>query len=208
MISIEPPLTPGRGTGHPRGRDGSVPLEALAVGAGALCRSKGNTALPLTRRQFIRTGGAALATAALTARLQAGYANLKIGAPDWNLKLEAKPASIELAKSIGFDGVQISLGHSSDSKNTPAHLPVSTPDLLDQFVTEARKNQLPIASTCVEILHRNYLKNDPLGKQWVAESIQLTRSLGLQVILLRFFGKEAYRTVPKLDAVVVFVNEW
>src|SRR6266851_2446886 len=124
-----------------------------------------NSPMPtLNRRQFIRTGGAALAAAALTARLQAGYTKLKIGEPDCNLKLEAKPASIELAKSIGFDGVQISLGHSSDSKNPPAHLPVSTPDLFDQFVTEARKNQLPIASTCVEILHRNYLKNDPLGK--------------------------------------------
>src|SRR5437870_5183003 len=207
MISIEPPLTPGRGTGHPRGRDGSVPLEALAVGAGALCRSKGNTALPLTRRQFIRTGGAALATAALTARLQAGYANLKIGAPDWNLKLEAKPASIELAKSIGFDGVQISLGHSSDSKNTPAHLPVSTPDLLDQFVTEARKNQLPIASTCVEILHRNYLKNDPLGKKWVAESIPLTKELGARVILLPFFGKGALQSREEREHVGDFLKE-
>src|SRR6185503_20460358 len=108
----------------------------------------------------------------------------KIGATDWNLKLEARPGSIELAKSIGLDGVQISLGHSSDPKNPPEHLPVSAPDLLDQFLTEARKSQLPIASTCVEILHRNYLKNDPLGQKWVAESIPLTIKLGARVILL------------------------
>src|SRR6266478_2769960 len=132
MISINPPLsTPGRGTGHPRSRDGSPRPEWLGAGAGSGCRSKANAALPLNRRQFIRTGGAALAAAALTARLQAGYTKLKIGAPDWNLKLEAKPASIELAKSIGFDGVQISLGHSSDPKNELAHLPVSAPDLFD-----------------------------------------------------------------------------
>src|SRR5258708_4693421 len=170
MFSLKPPLaTPSRGTGHRRGRDGSLSPEELAVGAVALCRSKGNTALPLNRRQFIRTGGAALAAAALTARLQAGYTKLKIGAPDWNLELEAKPASIELAKSIGFDGVQISLGHSSDQKNPPAHLPVSTPELFDQFLTEASKNQLPIASTCVEILQRNDLKNDALVNQALAE---------------------------------------
>src|SRR5438045_5845439 len=155
MISTNPPLAgSSRGTGHTRGSDGSLPPEELGLDAESLGRSKVNTALPLNRRQFIRTSGAALAAAALTARLQAGYTKLKIGAPDWNLKLEAKPASIELAKNIGFDGVQISLGHSSDSKTPPAQLPVSNPELREQFLAESRKNQLPIASTCVELLHR------------------------------------------------------
>ena len=62
-------------------------------------------------------------------------------------------------------------------------------ELLERFLAESRKNKLPIVSTCVEILHRNYLKNDPLGKKWVAESIPLTRKLGARVILLPFFGK-------------------
>src|SRR5881409_3166653 len=208
MISLNPPLnTPARGNGHARGGDSSLPPERLEVGAGSVCQSIGNTALVLNRRQFIGTGGAELAAAALTARLQAGYAKLRIGAPDWNLKLEAKPASIELAKSIGFDGVQISLGHSSDPKNPPAHLPVSAPDLFDQFLAEAKKNQLPIASTCVEILHRNYLKNDPLGKQWVAESIPLTLKLGARVILLPFFGKGALQSRAEMDYVADFLKE-
>ena len=206
MISLHPRVSShGSGTGQPCGSDSSIPPEGL--GAGSLCRSKANTPLALNRRKFIRTGGAALAAAALTSRLQAGYTKLKIGAPDWNLKLEAKPASIELAKSIGFDGVQISLGHSSDPKNPPPHLPVSTPDLFDQFLTEARKNQLPIASTCVEILHRNYLKNDALGKQWVAESIPLTRKLGARVILLPFFGKGAMQNRAEMDYVGDFLKE-
>src|SRR3989442_12633097 len=206
MISLHPRLSShGSGTGQPCGSDSSIPPEGL--GAGSLCRPKANTPLALNRRKFIRTGGAALAAAALTARLQAGYTKLKIGAPDWNLKLEAKPASIELAKSIGFDGVQISLGHSSDPKNAPAHLPVGAPELFDQFLTEARKNQLPISSTCVEILHRNYLKNDPLGKQWVAESIPLTRKLGARVILLPFFGKGALQTRAEMDYVADFLKE-
>jgi len=99
--------------------------------------------------------------------------------------------------------VQISLGHSSDPKNAPAHLPLSAPDLFDQFLAEARKNQLPIASTCVEILHRNYLKNDPLGKKWVAESIPLTKKLDARVILLPFFGKGALQTRAKDTSAVL-----
>ena len=162
---------------------------------------------PIDRRQFIRTSGAAIAFTALTARLQAAYPKLKIGAPDWNLRLEAKPASIQLASSIGFDGAQISLGHSSDEKNPPPHLPLSNPDLLDEFLGESRKNNLPIASTCVEILHRNYLKNDPLGRKWVAESIPLTKKLGARVILLPFFGKGALQTRAEMDYVAHFLKE-
>ena len=163
--------------------------------------------LPLNRRKFIRRGGAALAFRALSGRLQAAYTKLKIGAPDWNLQLEAEPASVKLARSIGFDGVQISLGHSTDPKSPPEHLPVSESDRLERFLAESRKNNLPIASTCVEILHRNYLKNDPLGKKWVAESIPLTRKLGARVILLPFFGKGALQRRDEMDYVADFLKE-
>jgi len=161
----------------------------------------------MNRRHFLRTGAAGLSLTALTNRLPTGYTRQKIGAPDWNLQLEAKPASVELAKSVGFDGVQISLGHSSDPKSPPAHLPVGDSDLFERFLAESRKNSFPIASTCVEILHRNYLKNDPLGKKWVAESIPLTRKLGARVILLPFFGKGALQTQAEMDYVGDFLKE-
>src|SRR6266545_495112 len=120
MLSLNQlPTSPAIGPGNRGGAALSYSPDEPAMRAVSACQS-------------IRTGGTALAAAALTARLQAGYTKLKIGAPDWNLKREAKPASIELAKSIGFDGVQISLGHRSDAKNAPAHLPVSAPELLDQ----------------------------------------------------------------------------
>src|SRR5207249_5469577 len=155
----------------------------------------------LHRRQFIRTAGAAVAVTALTDRLQAAYTRLDSGGPDWNLQREAKPASVELAKSIGFDGVQISLGHSPDPKIPPEHLPVGGSDLFEQYHEASRKNNFPIASTCVEILHRNYLKNDPLGKKWVAESIPLTKRLGARVILLPFFGNGALQSREEMEYV-------
>ncbi len=161
----------------------------------------------LNRRQFLRTGGAAAAMIALTGHVHAAYSRLKIGAPDWNLQLEAKPESVYLAKSIGFDGVQISLGHSPDGKNPPDHLPVSGSDLSEQYLEVSRKNNFPVSSTCVEILHRNYLKNDSLGRKWVAESIPLTKKLGARVILLPFFGNGALRTREEMDYVGDFLKE-
>src|SRR5438045_1767690 len=89
--------------GNPWSRDSSPTPKGPGASARCVGQSKENTSLPLNRRHFIRTGGAVLAAAALTTRLQAGYTKLKIGAPDWNLRREAKPASIELAKTIGFD---------------------------------------------------------------------------------------------------------
>src|ERR1051325_11274059 len=161
---------------------------------------------PLTRRRFIQAGSAALALVAAPARLRAAYPKLKIGAPDWNLQQEAKPASIELAKSLGFDGVQISLGHSAVPKNPPQHLPMGEHEMIEQFLAESRKHGLPVVSTCVEILHRNYLKNDPLGKKWVTESIPLTKKLGARVILLPLFGNGALKVRAEMDYVGDFLK--
>src|SRR2546426_6498695 len=166
------------------------------------------TMAPIRRRQFIQTGAAALSLAALTGRIQAAYSKLKVGVTDWNLQHAANPTSVEFAKSIGFDGVQISLGRAPDPKQPPDHLPLNHPELLEQFLAEARKHEFLIASTCLDILHQNYLKNDPLGKRWVAESIPLTRKLGARVILLPFFGKGALKTHQEMDYVGDILKEF
>ena len=156
---------------------------------------------PINRRHFLKTGSAALAFSTMTRALQADYKKLKVGVTDWNLRQEAKPASVELAKSLGFDGVEISLGRARD------HLPLGDLSLQDEFLAEAKKQQFPIASTCLDILHQNYLKNDPLGKRWVAESIPLTQKLGARVILLPFFGKGQFETKSEMDYVGDFLKE-
>jgi sugar phosphate isomerase/epimerase len=119
----------------------------------------------------------------------------KVGAPDWNLKQEAKLESIALAKKIGFDGVQISLGFGIDK------LPLSDPALQKAFLDESRRVGLPLASVCLNILHRNTLKSDPLGQRWVADSIRIAKTLGVKVILLPFFGKGALQTNAEMDYV-------
>src|SRR5688500_20360686 len=80
-------------------------------------------------------------------------------------------------------------------------LPLNKPCLLSKYLPQAKTHQFPIASTCLDILHQNYLKNDPLGKKWVAESIPLTKKLGAKVILLPFFGKGALTTRAEMDYV-------
>lgn len=153
------------------------------------------------RRQFIKTAGLAVTGAALFRELRAGYPALKVGVTDWNLKQSAKPTSLELAQKIGFDGVEISLGRAPD------RLPLSDLGLQEQFLAESKRLQFPIGATCLDILHQNYLKNDPLGKRWVAESIPISRKLGARVILLPFFGNGALKTREEMDYVADFMRE-
>ena len=74
-------------------------------------------------------------------------------------------------------------------------------DVLDQFVAESKRLQLPLASVCLNILHRNYLKSDPLGPRRVADAIGMAKRVGVQVILLPFFGPGALKTPAEMDFV-------
>jgi L-ribulose-5-phosphate 3-epimerase len=150
-----------------------------------------------TRRSFIRLGAATAVTAALSGRSLIAYAQergvrFKVGVTDWNLRQTAKIESVALAKRIGFDGVQISIGRQMQLKE---------PALQQAFLDESKRAQFPIASVCLDILHVNGLKSDPLGQRWVAESIPIAKTMGVKVILLPFFGKWALKTTDEMDYV-------
>lgn len=153
----------------------------------------------ISRRQWLRgfTCSALLSRRRLLAAARG--AAFKVGVTDWNLHLAGRIESIALAKKIGFDGVQVSLGRGGNEP--PARLPLADPAAQKAFVAESRRVGLPLASVCLDILHRNGLKSDPLGQRWVADAIPIARALGVRVILLPFFGKWALTTAAEIDRV-------
>ena len=158
----------------------------------------------LTRRDFIGAGlgvSVALASSGLPALAAKAGVKFKVGVTDWNLKQEGKIESIGLAKQLGFDGVQVSIGHGRDK------LPLSDPALQKAFLDESRRVNLPIESLCLEILHHNYLKSDPLGQRWVADAIPIAKAMNVRVILLPFFGKGALTNVEEMDKVADALKE-
>jgi sugar phosphate isomerase/epimerase len=161
--------------------------------------------LTISRRRFVQIGLQASALAGMHAagvRASPPPVRFKVGVPDWNLKLEAKIEAIALAKKLGFDGVQISLGHEGVT-SAAQHLPLADPKMQQAYLAEAKKAGIPITSVCLEILHRNYLKvkTDPLGARWVSEAIPAAKALGVKVILLPFFGNGALKTEAEMDYV-------
>jgi len=153
--------------------------------------------MAISRRRFLQAGAVATVSAALSHQQLIAYAaqkgvKFKVGVTDWNLRQTVKLESIALAKKIGFDGVQVSIGRQMQLKDEA---------LQKAFLAESKKVGLPIASLCLDILHVNGLKSDPLGQKWVAESIPIAKAMGVKVILLPFFGKWALQTQAEMDFV-------
>jgi sugar phosphate isomerase/epimerase len=124
-------------------------------------------------------------------------AGLKIGVTDWNLRLTGKVEAVALAKRLGFDGVEISLGrNAADGK-----LPLDNAGLQQQYRDALKQHGIAAAGTCLDILHVNYLKNDKLGQKWIADGIPITKKLNARVMLLPFFGKGALTTQAEKDYV-------
>jgi sugar phosphate isomerase/epimerase len=156
--------------------------------------------MKLSRRESLRLVGSGLAAAAwpssgLLASAAAKGAQFKVGVTDWNLRQENKPEAVALARKLGFDGVQVSLGKGTD------RLPLSDPEMQRAYLAESKRVGLPLASVCLEVLHRNILKSDPLGPRWVADSIPIASALGVKVVLLPFFNKGALETPAEMDYV-------
>jgi sugar phosphate isomerase/epimerase len=155
----------------------------------------------ISRRWFLGAGAAGLASAAFASHKDLlSYAavkgvKFKVGVTDWNLRQEGKTEAVALAKRLGFDGVQVSLGVGTEK------LPLADPAVQAAYKAESRRVGLPLASVCLNILHRNYLKSDPLGQRWVSDSIGIAKSLGVKVILLPFFGRGALQTQAEMDYV-------
>ena len=157
-----------------------------------------------SRRSFLALGAAGLAATRLTsATLFARQApRFKVGVTDWNLRQEALPESFALGKKIGFDGVQVSLA----SGRGAARQPIGA-DVVARYRAESQRLGIPITSTCLNILHTNYLKSDPLGPKRVSEGIALTRAIGVEVMLLPFFGDGALKTPAEMDRVGDLLRE-
>jgi len=147
----------------------------------------------ITRRSLLE--GAALAGFRPFTR-GAGRA-FTIGVTDWNLKLGANPNALPLAARLGFEGVQVSFGRRIANDK----MPLDDPQIIARYVSLSREHRIPIDGTCVDRLHDNGLKSDPLALRWIRDSIRLTSALQTKVLLVPFFGKWAIQSREEGNAV-------
>jgi len=142
----------------------------------------------LTRREMLAgaTGlvaGLALSSCRPTLIQPARARGFKLGVCDWTIGKATDPASMEMAKRIGLDGVQVDFGGGGQD------LPLFSPDLQRRFLEASRQHGVEIASLAMGVLNNVPYKTDPRAEQWVAKAIDVSKAMGTRVILLAFFGK-------------------
>ncbi|HSW45124.1 MAG TPA: sugar phosphate isomerase/epimerase family protein [Phycisphaerae bacterium] len=140
-----------------------------------------------SRRQCLIGAGTAAAgmvfgSAMKQAMAEAASAGLKVGMCDWSLK-GGKPSDFDLAKRIGLNGVEVSIGYPKDN------LWLRRPEVQKQYLEAAGKTGLSIPSVAMGVLNDVPLMSEPRAALWVADTIEAARSLGARCILLAFFGK-------------------
>jgi sugar phosphate isomerase/epimerase len=110
-------------------------------------------------------------------------AGFKIGVCDWTIGKRSDLASLEIAKRIKLDGVQVDIGRGEED------LPLFDPGLQQKYIEARQRHGIEIASLALGVLNNIPYKSDPRAELWVNKSIDVCKVLGVNVVLIAFFSK-------------------
>ncbi len=148
--------------------------------------------LSLSRRRMLRRSTQAAAGLVFASRYAplfaaAGQRRFRIGACDWSIGKMGDPAAFAVAKEIGLDGVQVSLGTASNDMR------LRRLEVQQEYKDAARNAGLEIASLAIGELNNIPYKSDPRTVAWVSDSVEVCKALGVKVVLLAFFANDDLR---------------
>ena len=158
-----------------------------------------HSAFPITRRHLLQRAAALGGLAWLGGASAAAQtpARFHIGACDWSLGMRARPEAFTLAKQLGLDGVQVSMG----SVDNDLHL--RRAEMQRAYREAAAASGVRVGGVALDVLNQVPYKADPRTEQWVSDSIDVARALDVKVILLAFFEKGDLRNDSEGQAEVV-----
>ncbi len=134
----------------------------------------------MNRRHFLQTTALA-ACAAQAAEKPA----IRFGACDWTLRLAANPDSLDLAKRIGLEGVQVDYG---TEPTADGRLPLFDEALQDQHLQRSADTGVAIPSLAMGVLNKHGLKNSAEAERWMLDGVAVAKRMKVRVVLLAFFG--------------------
>lgn len=145
----------------------------------------------VTRRQVIKHT-ATLAAMAHFSSLNNVFAaerkrKFRIGACDWSIGKDSDVEAFAVAKQIGLDGLMVNVG---SLKN---NLHLREKSVQQSFIQASEKSGVKISSIAIGELNNVPYKSDARTEEWVWDSIDVAKNLGVTVILLAFFHKNDLR---------------
>lgn len=145
----------------------------------------------LTRRRLL-TNTALLTALAPLANLNKllaaeGKRKFHIGTCDWSIGKDSDIGAFDIAKQIGLDGIMVNMG----SVKNNLHLRDKV--LQQSYLEASERTGVKIASIAIGELNNVPYKSDPQTEEWVWDSINAAKILGVSVVLLAFFSKNDLR---------------
>lgn len=143
----------------------------------------------MTRRHALTSTARTAAAAALSPLFSplladAASRRFKIGACEWSLR-KSDPSSLEVAKAIGLDGVQLNMGGLGN------RMWLRQPEVQKQYLEASRKHGVQIGGLGLAEMNNIPLKSDLRAAVWLTDSIDVAVALGVKVILVaQFFNGE------------------
>jgi len=140
-----------------------------------------------TRRQMIRrtaqtAGALALATPFAPLFAAPEKRRFRIGACDWSIGKQGDISGMELAKKIGLDGLQISLGTVKDD------MKLRRTEVQQAYLDASKNSGMAVASLAIGEMNNIPYKSDLRPEQWVSDSVDVCHAMGCSVVLMAFFG--------------------
>ena len=138
----------------------------------------------ISRRQALQTTatliGAGLSFASFIQKSKND--GFQIGACDWSINSINQSEAADMAANLGIDGVQVNLG------NLANNMHLRNPKIQKQYLSNFKKNKIKFSGLAIGELNEIPFKSDDRTDQWVSDSLDVAKVLGVRTILLAFFG--------------------
>ena len=121
---------------------------------------------------------------------------LKIGVMDGVLRQSLNPEAVRIAKRLGLEGVQVTLGQPKDGR-----MPLEDPGLQAKWIAASKEHGIPLDATYIDVLHADCLKNNDKARDWIRRGIGVTKKLDARILMTVFFGKCAVENRLELATV-------
>ncbi|MGH9372590.1 MAG: sugar phosphate isomerase/epimerase family protein, partial [Vicinamibacterales bacterium] len=152
----------------------------------------------MTRRELLRAAlPMALAAPHGVRALTKTAPRFSLGACDWSMGQRGKTEALAVARKLGLDGVQVSMGSVDDD------LQLRRADVQEAYRKAAEAAGVRIGGVALDVMNRVPYKSDPRTVQWVGDAIDVARALDVRVVLLAFFDKGDLRNDPSGQAEVI-----
>jgi L-ribulose-5-phosphate 3-epimerase len=155
----------------------------------------------ITRKDFIKSAAlGVIGSTFLPNKLQAASLFLNkytIGACDWSINNQSNLGAMEMARQIGLDGAQLSLG----LKSNDMHL--RRKDVQEAYKSLSKIFKVGFTGLAIGELNIYPLKSDPQTDKWVYDSIDVAKAMNQKVVLLAFFADGDLKNDKKGTDVVI-----